>query len=502
SSDDYGLMLPYAPLHHLLFAEGLPPLVMTSANPSDEPLCRDNDEALRRLAGIADAFLLHDRDIERRVDDSVVMVCTSGRAASAGGRVESEDRGHLLPPGLQRDVPLVLARSHEGTAVDGVLPIRRARGFAPAPIEVAIEAPEPILALGGELKSTICLLAGRQAVLSEHLGELSNPATYRNFVQTITCFQDLLRLEPRVLACDLHPDYVATRHARRQGLPVVEVQHHHAHVASCLADNGLSGRVLGVACDGTGYGTDGAIWGCEILDCDEAGFTRAAHLAYFPLPGGDSAAQDTWRPAVALLHQAFGSDWRRAAGFWARRIEPRALAVTAERLAGPARFPMTSSLGRLFDAVAFLLGVCDRNRYEAEAAMTLEALARRCPPEQALPYVLRDDGGPLRLDVAPMLRALVERIRAGDRADRLARAFHDTLSDLLAQAVLRAAERTGLNRVVLSGGCFVNRLLLEGIAEPLRRAGLAVFAHRRVPTGDGGLALGQAVVAAARLTRS
>jgi hydrogenase maturation protein HypF len=318
--------------------------VMTSANPSEEPLCRDNDEALSRLADIADAFLLHDRGIERRVDDSVVLA-----------------------------VNLPAARDDEAAprGVGRVLPIRRARGFAPAPLTVAVEAPEPILAVGGELKSTVCLLNRSQAVLSEHLGELSNAAAYRNFVQTIDRFKTLLKLDPRVVAYDMHPDYAATRYARSLKLKGVPVQHHHAHVVSCMADNGISGPVVGVSCDGTGYGPDGAIWGCEVLVCDEAEYARAAHLDYFPLLGGDAAAQDTWRPAVGLLHEACGTNWRHAADFCLRRVEPEAVRLAEGRLAGGARVPLTSSLGRLFDAVAFILGVCDRNRYEAEAAMSL-----------------------------------------------------------------------------------------------------------------------------------
>ncbi len=253
-------MLPYTPLHTLLFEEDLPPVVMTSGNPSDEPLCCDNHEALARLAGVADAFLLHDRDIERRIDDSVVV---------SGGKF--------------------------------TFPIRRARGYVPAPIAVQVQVKQNVLAVGGELKSTICLLTGSAAVLSEHLGELPHPVTYRNFLGTIQLFQQLLRQEADVLACDLHPSYITTRWARSAGLPVEAVQHHHAHVVSCMADNGISGHVIGIACDGTGYGTDGAVWGGEILVGDEAEFTRAAHLKYFSLVGGDAAALETWRPAAALL---------------------------------------------------------------------------------------------------------------------------------------------------------------------------------------------------------
>ncbi|HOB74585.1 MAG TPA: carbamoyltransferase HypF [Phycisphaerae bacterium] len=522
-SEYYGVMLPYTPLHYLLFAEGLGPLVMTSANPSEEPLCRDNEEALARLAGIADAFLLNDRDIERRVDDSVVLAVGSRACGSSGlfSCSPSSSEEASQPAGAPAS-----AEPAEGW----ILPIRRARGFAPAPLEVPLESPEPILAVGGELKSTVCLLAGRQAVLSEHLGELSNAAAYRNFVETIGRFKELLRLDPAVVAYDLHPEYAATRYARSLGLKGVGVQHHHAHIVSCMAENGIDGPVVGVACDGTGYGTDGAIWGCEILVCEEAAFTRAGHLDYFPLLGGDASARDTWRPAAGLLHATYGADWTRAADYCLRRVAPEAVAFVAGRLARGIHRPLTSSLGRLFDAVAFLLGVCDRNRYEAEAAMSLEALARQQPPAGPLAFEIHGDisspvgdtprgamwsGEPLRLDVRPMVRELVERARSLDtgrpahgigtsseRVGALARAFQDTLATMLVEAVRRVARRTHLERVVLSGGCFANRLLTESVCAGLTAAGFKVFTHQRVPTGDGGIALGQAVAAAQQLRRN
>jgi hydrogenase maturation protein HypF len=275
-----------------------------------------------------------------------------------------------------------------------------------------------------------------------------------------------------------------------------------------MADNGIGGPVIGVSCDGIGYGTDGAIWGCEILVGDEADFARAGHLDYFPLLGGDSAAQDTWRPAAGLLHAAYGAEWRTEADFCLRRIESEAVRLADARLKGGARLPATSSLGRLFDAVAFLLGVCDRNRYEAEAAMTLEALARRHSSTRPLAFDIRGlatsawPGEPLRLDVRPMVRELVARTRAGENSGPLARVFHDSVSAMLIEAARRVAERTGLDRVVLSGGCFANRLVLEAVSNGLASAGLAVFAHEHVPTGDGGIALGQAVVAAERRRRN
>ncbi|NQU75354.1 MAG: carbamoyltransferase HypF [Planctomycetes bacterium] len=463
--DTFGIMLPYTPLHLLLFAEGLGPLVMTSGNPSEEPLCSDNDEAIRRLGSIADALVLHDREIARRVDDSVVM---------------------LIEPG---DDPITPSR---------VVPLRRARGYAPATIRVSAQAPEPILAVGGEMKSAVCLFTGHEAVVSEHLGELPSPATYRNFVATIEQFKLLLKAAPKLLACDLHPNYVATRYARGHSLPVVAVQHHHAHIVSCMADNDLQGQVIGVACDGTGYGTDGAVWGCEVLVCDEGQFERAAHMDYFPLPGGDSAARDTWRPAAGLGREAFGQDWRREMETMLRRVDQQVVALTEQRLASAAaRLPLSSSLGRLFDAVAFWLGLCDRNSHEAAAAMAVEAAARRGRRAEPMEYTLiREDDGPTRIDVRPMVRRMVADASKGRAVEELALAFHETVAAMLADCVLRIAGETQLSRVALSGGCFANRLLTGRLWQLLHAAGLEVFTHRQVPPGDGGLALGQALAAA------
>ena len=618
----FGIMLPYTPLHHLLFAEGLGPLVMTSGNPAEEPLSCANDEALRRLSHIADAFLLHDRDIARRVDDSVVLAVSfwsaqamlapcsppAMLASSPPGMLASSPPAMLAPcsppamlasspPGMLASSPpamlapcsppamlassppamlapcsppamlassppamlapcsppaMLMAESeYRGLSPESqrlehgsstpksvaILPIRRARGFVPEPVKVPNEAGRPVLAVGGELKSAICLLRGRNAVVSEHLGELSNPAAFRNFVGTIAQFKKLLKIEPEIVACDLHPDYAATRYARGLcaakkpeggALLLVRVQHHHAHVVSCMAENGVTGRVIGVACDGTGYGTDGQIWGCEILVCDEGEFERAGHLCYYPLPGGDAAARDTWRPAVSLLLETFGPEWKSAAAHILKRGDSQALELAAARLlawkarqesgasgAGLAAgkgvrvqasaWPLTSSLGRLFDAAAFLLGVCGRNRYEAEAAMSLEAQAGCCESAEALPFAIIDAGSgtpgseeALQLDFRPLVRALVEQAGRGRPVPEIARAFHETLVAMLAEAVDRTSRATGLKRVALSGGCFANQILLQGLWQRLAASGHEVFVHRAMPAGDGGIALGQAVVGASK----
>ena len=531
----FGIMLPYTPLHHLLFAEGLGPLVMTSGNATEEPLSCANDEALRRLSHIADAFLLHDRDIARRVDDSVVLAISfwsaqamlapcsppAMPASSPPAMLMAESEYGGLSPQSQR-----LEHGSSTPKSVAILPIRRARGFVPEPIAVPKEAGRPVLAVGGELKSAICVLSGRNAVVSEHLGELSNPAAFRNFVETIGQFKKLLKIEPEIVACDLHPDYAATRYAQRTcagkkagggELLLVPVQHHHAHIVSCMAENGVTGRVIGVACDGTGYGTDGQIWGCEILVCEEGEFERVGRLCYYPLPGGDAAARDTWRPAVSLLVETFGPEWKSAAGHVLKRGDSQALELSAARLlawkarqesgasgVGPA-VPLTSSLGRLFDAAAFLLGVCSRNRYEAEAAMSLEAQAGCCESAEPLPFAIIGAGSSspgseegLQLDFRPLVRALVEQGAQGRPVPEIARAFHETLVAMLAEAVDRTSRATGLKRVALSGGCFANQILLQGLWQRLAASGHEVFVHRAMPAGDGGMALGQAVIAAAQ----
>ena len=458
-----GIMLPYTPLHELLFSIIDVPLVMTSANPSDEPLCSDNDEARERLHKIADSFLLHNRDIERAIDDSVVIAM----------------KGHMVP-------------------------LRRARGYVPAKIPVKDRGDTPILATGGDLKSTVCLLSGGEATVSEHLGELENPKALRNFVSAIERFEKLLSLKPQVVAYDMHPSYGSTAHGRRLSLRETAVQHHHAHIVSCMADNGLMGKVIGVACDGTGYGTDGAIWGCEIMECDEAGFKRMGHLCYFPLPGGDSAARQLWRPALSLLRETYGDGWRNNVPQSISELfdKEEALSLTEQRLQRDgSKIPVTSSLGRLFDGVAFLLGICKFNHHEAQAAMLLEDMALSIEEAEPLSYVTHEAEDGFLLDWRPMVKEVVEAVSKGQDRATVARAFHEALVAMLVESALRASEETDLDRVVLTGGCFANRILTERTARLLQAWGRDVFVHREVPTGDGGLSLGQAVCAAERVAR-
>ena len=467
-----GVMLPYTPLHYLLLepAPGFPPaLVMTSGNLSEEPIAMENDEALDRLGGIADLFLVHNRGIHARYDDSVWFV----------------------PEG-------------------GPQPVRRARGYAPFPIRLPFRAPQ-VLACGPELKATFCLTRDEYAFLSPHIGDLENLETLEHYERSIEHYRRLFRLEPRIVAYDLHPEYLATKMARERwgtdpAMRLVGVQHHHAHIASCLVDNGRSGPAIGVALDGTGYGTDGTIWGGEILVADLAGFRRAGHLVPFPLPGGEAAIRRPYRAALGLLHAA-GIDPAAWPGL--AQLPPKEVEVVRQQVARGLNAPITTSAGRLFDAVAALIGVRSVVSYEAQAAMELEALAAGEGTGQAYPFAVmlqpapspqRGEGASWLIDWRPMLEALLADIRAGAPPAQMSARFHAGLARAVACATAQVAAQTGLRTVALSGGCFQNRLLLAGMRRALEAAGLEVLVHRQAPANDGGVALGQAAVAAMRYT--
>ena len=486
-----GVLLPYTPLHWLLFHEaaGRPAgtdwthaaqdliLVMTSANPGGEPLVIGNDEARARLAGIADALLLHDRDIVVRCDDSVV-------------RVESD---HRSPRAAQPQF------------------IRRARGHTPRPIRLSAAGPS-VLALGGHLKNTVCVTRGDEAYVSQHIGGLDNPATCDMLAEVTAHLLDILRVRPEAVAHDLNPDFFSTRHAlelgARWGVPAIAVQHHHAHIAAVMAEHGVDGPVLGLALDGIGLGPEdappaspaagrgvggvardpvvsGRAWGGELLRVDGAGFSRLGHLRPLPLPGGDRAAREPWRMAAAALH-ALGRGDEIARRFPDRPQARRLHALLQSRL----HCPPTTSLGRWFDAAAGLLGVRAVMAYEGQAAMLLEGLAEQAGDVAPLTedYVLQDDG---RLDLLPLLARLADE---GD-ARRGAALFHATLARGLADWVTRAAEREGLDTVALGGGCFLNHILSRRLASLLHERGMRVLAAAEIPPNDGGLSLGQAWVA-------
>jgi hydrogenase maturation protein HypF len=450
-----GLMLPYTPLQHLLLERVDRPLVMTSGNRSDEPIAYEDGDAVARLSGIADVFLVHDRPIEFRCDDSVAR-CVDG-------------------------TPLVL---------------RRARGYVPMAISLVHEAPEPILACGGELKSVFALVRGRDVFLSQHLGDLGDERAYRGWTEAIGHLQRLLDLAPRVVAHDLHPGYRSTAYARMlHDVRLVPVQHHHAHIASCLADNGVDTRVIGVSWDGTGYGTDGHVWGGEFLLADLDGFERVGFFREVAMPGGETAIREPWRMAAVFLQAAYGEAMSDLDLAFMRRLDRTAWRLLSRAAEQGLNAPITSSAGRLFDAVASLLGLRDRVDFEAQAAMELEALS---DPESDRVYAagLHERDGKVIVETPDIVRGVVEDILAGTATEQIGSRFHATLADVIVRTCCRLRVRSGLERVALSGGVFQNVRLLRLAVDGLRRAGFHVYTHRQVPPNDGGLALGQAAIAA------
>ncbi|MFF0431207.1 carbamoyltransferase HypF [Streptomyces sp. NPDC004327] len=466
-SPDLGFMLPYTPVHHLLLGlgttdrEGPRLLVMTSGNLAGEPIVTDDAEALTRLAGLADAWLLHDRPIHVACDDSVVRVCDGEQ-----------------------------------------LTLRRSRGYAPLPVELPVEV-APALAVGGDLKNTFCLGDGRQAWLSAHIGDMDDLATQLALASAERQLESVTGVRPGLLAADRHPGYRSTRWARDHAAerPVVPVQHHHAHVAAAMAENGLDGTrpVIGVAFDGTGHGLDGAVWGGEFLLADYAGFRRFAHLACVPLPGGDAAVRRPYRMALSHL---------RAAGLAAdralpctRACAPGELPVLQRQLERELNCVPTSSMGRLFDAVSSLAGICQHAGYEAQAAIELEAAALRAPDvTEDGRYAFRlgspRTGAHLTADAAPLVRAVVADVLDGTPPAVVAARFHRAVARLVRAVCAAARAETGVETVALTGGVFANTVLSSACAAGLREDGFTVLRHRRIPPNDGGLALGQLVVAA------
>jgi hydrogenase maturation protein HypF len=432
-----GLMLPYTPLHHLLCHDAGRPLVMTSGNRSDEPIAIDDEDARLRLGGIADAFLSHDRPIHRRCEDSVVRVS---------------------------------------------FPIRRSRGHAPGAIRLPVPAREPLVAAGAELKSTFCVARGADAFLSPHLGDLDSEAAHRAFRTDLALYLEMLGAVPAAIACDLHPEYLATKWAHEQGLPLVPVQHHHAHAAACLAEHGETGEALAVVLDGTGLGSDGTLWGGELLRFDLTSFARLAHLEPVPLPGGEAAIREPWRMAAAYLERAERPVPIEQGPFGQWPLVRESLKVNA---------PLSSGAGRLFDAVAALLGVRERISYEGQAAIELERLAAETP---AAPYVCAVDAGIVR--GSDLVAAAFDDVAMGRPRAEVAAAFHEGIAAAFATACAAAGAP---GTVVLSGGTFQNLRLLGSLRKRLEHEGFRVLSHRLVPPNDGGVSYGQAAVAAATL---
>ena len=454
-----GLMLPYAPLHHLLMRDNFQALVMTSGNISDEPVAFEDGDALTRLAGIADYFLLHDRPIHIRSDDSVLRVF--------------------------QGKPLFY---------------RRARGYAPRGLTLSFALP-PLLATGAELKSAVCLADGNRAVLSQHIGDLQNRSTLDSFAHTVTHLSDILVIKPELVACDLHPDYLSSRFAEESGLPLIRVQHHHAHLASCMAEHGLDGEAIGIIFDGTGYGPDGTIWGGEFLVGGYDSYRRAGHFRPVRLPGGDVAVREPWRMAMAYLYQALGEAAFTVDHAVARALPEKEMMLFAQMLRRGINSPLTSSCGRLFDAVAALLNLHLTVSYDGQGAIGLEGLAESAEEGNSKNYqysILSREEAPLQLDFSPMFPEILADIAAGIKNDVIAHRFHSTVASATTDICLNIAASSGLERVILSGGVFQNRLLSEMVYTALSRKGLSVFTHRLVPPNDGGIALGQAAIAGRR----
>lgn len=445
-----GVMLPYTPLHHILLKEIDIPLVMTSGNLSEEPICQDNEEALSKLKGIADYFLLNDRDIYSRYDDSVVFAF--------------DDTYQL---------------------------IRRARGYAPSPIKLPFKV-EQVLACGGELKNTFCLTKDNYAFISQHIGDLENIETLEHFINTIELYKRLFRIEPKAIVCDMHPDYLSTRYALQfeEKLPIVKVQHHYAHIASCMAENGIGEPVIGIAFDGSGYGTDGNIWGGEIFIADYNNFTRKAHLEYLPMPGGELAIKKPYRLAIGYLYSIFGEIPNLP---FLNKISKEEVEIIKEQVKKRVNTPMTSSMGRLFDAVSSLLNICKETTYESQPAIELEMISKDVEIEECYSWEIEEKNGTFIIKVKTLLEELINDIDKTP-SNLISAKFHNTITKMILNIALLIREETKINTVVLSGGCFQNRRLLKESVKVLKRGNFKVYTHSQVPCNDGGISLGQAII--------
>ena len=447
----FGVMLPYTPLHHLLMQELGFPVVATSGNISEEPICTHEHEALSRLAGIADLFLIHDRPIVRHADDSIVR--------------EIDGREMVL---------------------------RRARGFAPLPIPQKESLP-PLVAVGAHQKNAIAASVGSQVFISQHIGDLETEASFKAFQGAIEAFTEIYDLQSAALACDMHPDYLSTQYAVGTGRDVIPVQHHYAHVLSCMAENELQPPVLGVAWDGSGFGLDGTVWGGEFLLVEDSHFTRAAHMRTFPLPGGEKAVKEPRRAALGILYELFGREAFAIGSPVRDAFTEDELRVLAGMLERNVNSPRTSSVGRLFDALASIANLRHVSKFEGQAAMELEYAITDGDEDS---YTFRiSSGKPIICDWEPMVRTLIS--QPNRPIGEVARKFHNTMTE----AVVQIAEKTEQEKVVLTGGCFQNRYLTQSCIRRLKAAGFKVYWHQRVPPNDGGIALGQIVAAAAELKR-
>ena len=455
--DTLGVMLPYSPLHHLLLNGPLKTLVMTSGNVSDEPISYKNDEAFRRLSKIADVFLFHNREIHMRSDDSVTRIF--------------DGKPYIL---------------------------RRSRGYVPFPIKLSFPL-EMILACGGELKNTFCLTRGQYAFISHHIGDLENLETLTSFEEGIEHFKRLFYIEPRAVTYDLHPDYLSTQYALSiPNIPKIGVQHHHAHIVSAMAENGVEGDVIGVALDGTGFGLDGTIWGGEFIRANLRDFDRLAHLRKVPMPGGSMAIKEPWRMAMVYLSEAFGDEATKLKIDPMKRIDFQRWDILKRAIKRKVNTPLTSSMGRLFDAISSLLSVRDEVHYEGQAAIELEMIADHEVEEEYRFHIHRDEM-PMVIDPTEMIRGMVRDLIDRVPASKISGKFHRTISRMVIETCEAIRSKEKSSRVVLSGGVFQNIFLLSLVTESLKRSGFEVYTHHLVPANDGGISLGQAVVAHMRL---
>jgi hydrogenase maturation protein HypF len=455
--DTLGVMLPYSPPHHLLLNGPLKTLVMTSGNVSDEPISYKNEEAFRRLSKIADYFLFHNREIHMRCDDSVTRIF--------------DRRPYIL---------------------------RRSRGYVPFPIKLPFPL-EMILACGGELKNTFCLTRGQYAFMSHHIGDLENLETLTSFEEGIEHFKRLFYIEPKAVAYDLHPDYLSTQYALSiSEIPKVGVQHHHAHIVSAMAENGMEGDVIGVALDGTGFGLDSTVWGGEFIKANLRDFNRLAHLKKVPMPGGSMAIKEPWRMAMVYLSEAFGDEDTKQKIDLMKRIDLEKWDVLRKAIEKRINTPLTSSMGRLFDAISSLLSIRDEVHYEGQAAIELEMIADHGVRE-GYPFHIRKGEMPLVIDPTEVIREIVRNVTQGVPAPKISGKFHRTISRMIVETCETIRSMEKLNRVILSGGVFQNIFLLSLVTEDLKRSGFDVHTHHLVPSNDGGISLGQAVIAHMRL---
>jgi len=456
-----GVMLPYTPLHHLLLTEIGLPLVMTSGNISEEPIAKDNDEAIRRLSGIADYFLVHNRDIYARYDDSVTFI-------------------------------------ELGTAQL----TRRARSYAPYPTHLNFKAKQ-VLGCGAEEKNTFCLTKDNYAFISQHIGDMENLETLEHFENTLSLYKRLFRIEPETIAYDLHPEYLSTKYAQELGsqfshLKLVPVQHHHAHIVSCMADNEVDSPVIGVALDGTGYGSDGRIWGGEFLVADYKGFQRMGHLEYLPLPGGAAAIKKPYRTAAGYLLKLLGGNSLNHKLAFLKQIDAVEIELINRQIQTGLNSPFCSSMGRLFDAVSALIGIRTEIDYEGQAAIELEMAAYNAfdkVGDKGYPYSIIDNDGVSIIHLKELFSSIVEDLYRGVSKATISARFHNTVAQMICEMCQLIANRTGINQVALSGGVFQNRLLLREVVPLLEAADFAVLIHKQVPCNDGGISLGQAIIA-------